>query len=343
MVHRSWAYFTPHPHQLLSQEQRWRKQAELVKLSDKAKLRLEWIIFYRTVGTHNATITAHHFGIARSKFSYWRSRFTEQNLHRLEDLPPIPKTQRAWQPDPVILKRMIELRNGTKRLWGKMKLQALYRTTYSEPISSWQFQRCIKEFNLYRPRKVRKCQGNGVQKQRINYQIRTAATWLFQLDTIVLHLFGEVRYILTAVEHTGKLGYAWVTTSHGSAAARKFLERLQSLVDRPITVILTDNGSEFQKDFDQACDSQGIQRYYTRVKTPTDNPECERFNRTLQEEWLDEGGWHPDLHHMNRSLTDWLIIYNSIRPHQTLNYATPLAYSVEHGLLSNRLSSSTYS
>lgn len=340
-MNRSWAYFTPHPHCLLSHEQRWRKQAALLDLTDKAKLRLEWIIFHQTAGKKNATVTARHFGISRSKFYYWLGRFNEQNLRQLEDESPIPKTRRSWQPDPTILRRMITLRNKTKRLWGKMKLKAVYETQYGEPISSWQFQRVIKEFKLYRPRKIKKCQGNGAKKQRVTYAIRQGATWLFQLDTIVLYLGGTKRYILTAVEHSGKLGYAWVTASHGSAAATAFLDRLQFLVNRPITVILTDNGSEFQKHFAKACDAAAIGRYYTKPRTPKDNPECERFNRTIKEEWLSEGGWYTEIKDMNRSLTNWLITYNSIRPHQTLNYQTPLAYSVAHGLLSKRLSSST--
>ena len=31
-----------------------------------------------------------------------------------------------------------------------------------------------------------------------------------------------------------------------------------------------------------------IQRYFSRVKTPKDNPEIERFNETLEYEWLIE-------------------------------------------------------
>jgi len=32
-------------------------------LSEKAQLKLEWIIFYQTVGKRNASLTAAHFGI----------------------------------------------------------------------------------------------------------------------------------------------------------------------------------------------------------------------------------------------------------------------------------------
>jgi transposase InsO family protein len=175
----------------------------------------------------------------------------------------------------------------------------------------------------------------------VTKEIRESTAQLFSLDTIVLYLFGTKRYILTAVAHTGKLAYARVYSRHTSAVAKDFLERLLYLVEGEVATILTDNGSEFAKHFEEACQSANIQRYWTRPKTPQDNPEAERFNRTLKEEWLNGGGWYQDLAAMNRSLTDWLILYNSLRPHQTLHYQTPLAYAEQQGILSKRSSSST--
>jgi len=48
----------------------------------------------------------------------------------------------------------------------------------------------------------------------------------------------------------------------------------------------TDNGSEFAWEFERATAKLGIQRYFSRVKTPKDNPEIERFNQTLEYEWV---------------------------------------------------------
>lgn len=223
---------------------------------------------------------------------------------------------------------MIALREEFKRKWGKRKLARVYRKRYGEPISQWQFQRVIQAFDLYPAKKDKRYSGNGAKKDRITKAIRQAASDLFSLDTIVLHLFGTKRYLITAVEHTGKRGYARTYSSHSSKTAADFLARLEYLVGKDdLGIILTDNGSEFQKDFDQACQERALKRYYTRVATPTDNPEVERFNRTLRYEWLSEGGWHPDLHEMNQSLTNWLIIYNHIRPHETLTDQTPLEYT----------------
>ena len=341
-MNRSMYYFTPNPLVLLEKHERWRRQAKLVGLSDKAKLRLEWFIFYHTIGRSNAKQTAKHFGIARSKFYYWFSRFNESNLKTLEDNPSTPKTKRSWQPQPLVLKRMIALRK-TYPCWGKMKLKFVYQYLFGETISSWQFQRCIETFHLYRPKKRRKCVGNGAKKQIISKAIRDSANNLFSLDTKVLHLYGLVYYILVAVAHSGKLAYARAYWSHSSQTTTDFLSRLEYLFEGKIEVILTDNGSEFAKHFDQACQQRHINRYFSRVRTLKDNPEVERMIRTLNEEWLELGNCHKDMKEFNRSLTEFLIIYNFKRPHQTLNYMTPIQYAQANGLLSKRSSSSTFS
>ena len=329
------------PLQLLNQYDRWRKQAKLVSLSPNAQMRLEWLIFYNTAGKRNASKTSKHFGVSRSKFYFWFNRFNEKDLKTLEDKSCAPKNKKKWQPDPLVLAQMIALRKKYIH-WSKIKLSYVYFNQYGEKISSWQFQRVIQEFGLYPPRKVKKCAGNGAKKQLISWNIRQNAKNLYSLDTKVLHLFGKKYYILFTVAHTGKLAYARCYTTHSSFAVKDFLSRLEYLLGSRPEIILTDNGSEFQKHFNQACLAKNIKRYYSRVQTPKDNPEIERMIKTYIEEWLVDGKWSPTLYGMNRYITDFLIQYNNERPHQKLNYLTPLAYAEKHGLLSKRSSSCTY-
>ncbi|HOX40899.1 MAG TPA: leucine zipper domain-containing protein, partial [bacterium] len=171
----------------------WRKIARK-KLTTKAQLRLEWIIFYYTVGNSNAENTVKHFGIQRSVFYYWFSRFDEKKLESLEDKSSRPTKPRRWQPDPIVLARMIKLRKEYIH-WSKMKLSVIYKTRYGEEISSWQFQRVIEEFHLYPPRKKRIYAKNGAKKQLISYEIRQQAKDLFSIDTKVLWLFGFKYFI----------------------------------------------------------------------------------------------------------------------------------------------------
>lgn len=332
-------YLKPKPIQLLGKYQRLRKIANLVNLSSKGKERLEWIIFYYTVGDKNASFTASHFGISRSKFYFWFSRFNERNLKTLEDNPSTPKDRRYWQPDPKTLVRMIKLRKKYIH-WSKVKLAVVYRQIYGKHISSWQFQRVIQEFNIYPVRKKDKRKNNGAKKQLISFTLRKNMKNLFSIDTKVLYLFGLKYYILVAVSSTSKLAYARAYSTHSSLAAADFLNKLEYLFGN-IGVILTDNGSEFQKYFEEVCRKKNIERYYSRVATPKDNPEVERMIKTLIYEWLDDGNWDSNLNKFNRHLTDFLITYNDIRPHQHLNYLTPLEYAQKHNLLSKRSSSST--
>ena len=67
--------------------------------------------------------------------------------------------------------------------------------------------------------------------------------FLFQLDTIVIYGNNLKRYILTAVDHATKLGYARMYKNKSSRSAADFLYRLRYLVNQPIENLQTDNGS----------------------------------------------------------------------------------------------------
>jgi transposase InsO family protein len=88
----------------------------------------------------------------------------------------------------------------------------------------------------------------------------------------------------------------------------------------------TINGSEFALEFEKATIKLKIQRYSSRVKTPKDNPEIERFNQTLEYEWLYDSNLSLDPEELNPRLTEWLIEYNFNRPHQSPGYLAPIEY-----------------
>ena len=77
----------------------------------------------------------------------------------------------------------------------------------------------------------------------------------------------------------------------------------------------------------QACTELSLPQWYSRVRTPKDNAVLERFNRTIQEEFVEMAyAGIEDLKEFNDELTEWLVEYNSVRPHQALDYLTPLEY-----------------
>jgi hypothetical protein len=70
----------------------------------------------------------------------------------------------------------------------------------------------------------------------------------------------------------------------------------------------------------------GSQRYFSRVKTPKDNPEIEKFNGILEYEWLYNFNLSLDPEEFNSRLTEWLIENEFNRPYQSLAYQTPVEY-----------------
>ena len=108
-----------------------------------------------------------------------------------------------------------------------------------------------------------------------------------------------------------------------------FLTRLYYLLDGKIENLQTDNGSEFEALFRASCQKLKITRYYSRPRTPKDNLVNGRFNRTLEEEFIQLGNFHPNPVRFNSKLTDWLVEYNFHRRHQALDYNKPINFSYQ--------------
>ncbi len=303
-------------------------------LSDKAQLKLEWIIFYHTLGGNNALFTAKHFGINPKTFHKWKSRFNEKDLSTLEEESRAPDRTRQRDITSLQRYRIRAIRREHMR-WGKMKLRKIYFKTYGEYISSWKIQKVIEEEHLYFDKvehsklQRRRKQAQKQQKKRITEFVKeNKLNHLWHVDTVVFTLSqGGYRYLLTAIDEVSKLAYARLYTTHSSKQATDFLKRLDYLTEGNMVNLHHDNGSEFMKDFIKACKELSLPQWYSRVGTPKDNAVLERFNRTIQEEFvemIDIG--LEDTREFNLRLTDWLIEYNNVRPHEALDYLTPLEY-----------------
>lgn len=307
-------------------------------LSDKAQLKLEWIIFYYTVGGKHTNDTSLHFGITRKTLHKWLKRFDEKNLLSLEEESRAPLNTRKKEVTMRQEERIKKLRRKYLR-WGKMKLQRRYVKIYGEYISSWKIQMVIEDNHLYFDKSAIQKQRNKAKQARkhpkkriVDFIHKNRVNHLWHVDTVIFTLTeGGYRYLLTAIDDFSKLAYARLYTTHSSRNAADFLKRLHYLTEGEIINLHHDNGSEFEKDFKLACQALSLPQWYSRVRTPKDNAVLERFNRTIQEEFvnmIDIGT--EDIIEFNKRLLPWLIEYNSVRPHQALDYLTPLEYIELH-------------
>src|SRR3990172_11452296 len=145
-----WAYQSSHAGRQYfeSDAAYWRYWAERLNLSSSARLRLEWMIFYYTVGKRNGSATAKHFGIARQIFVKWKSRFNPHDLISLQDHSKAPKKKRIWTVTETEERNTILLRKKHMK-WGKKKLQRRYLKVFHTIISTNKIQKVINKHTLF--------------------------------------------------------------------------------------------------------------------------------------------------------------------------------------------------
>lgn len=298
-------------------------------LSKQAKQRIKWFDYHRQCG--NASKTCRYFGISRKTFHKWRKQYDPNNLFSLEDKSKAPINKRKREITPEQELKIIRLRKN-HICYSKMKLAKIYKQEYGEEISSWKIQKVIELYKLYhsptKTARITRKRLKAVKKKRITeLKKKPKAGFLLCFDTVEIRWNNLKRFIFTGIDSYSKIAFARMYKSANSYNAADFLNRLLYLVDGKIENIQTDNGSEFEKHFNQGCQKLKLERYYSRSRTPKDNPVNERFNRTLQDEFINLGNFNSDPREFNCNLTEWLIEYNFKRPHQTLNYETPINFN----------------
>ena len=151
---------------------------------------------------------------------------------------------------------------------------------------------------------------------------------LVKADSIIRFTNGIKRYIVTALDCESKFGFAYAYTSHSSKAAADFMDKFMRVSPVPATHIQTDNGSEFANHFDIFLEDNGIVHFHTYPRSPKMNAEIERFNRTLSEAFVSRNRHllAYDIDAFNEKLIDWLLWYNSRRPHWSIGLISPLRY-----------------
>ena len=100
---------------------------------------------------------------------------------------------------------------------------------------------------------------------------------------------------------------------------------------------------EFKKNFDKYIQDNKIIHYFNYQRNPKSNTYIERFNRTLREEFMDVNGVLIKEDEEFKSLRiDWLVYYNSKRPHFSLNLKAPLQFLIENNKMSHMYVTNTY-
>ena len=277
------------------------------------------------------------FGVSRRTLHRWQSTL-DQAQGKLDSLDPkhrTPQRRRKRKVLPDVESFIIREREAHPRL-GKKKLRVLLEEEGFKLSESY-VGRVIGDL---------KARGLLSQDRKLSFQgktgnltetpvckrkkIRRKVKRGMELDTIVRFVDGVKRYILTAIDVERKFAFAGAYTSHSSASAADFLRRVLEVCPFVIDELQTDNGSEFALNFEQACTALGLTHFHTYPRSPKMNPFIERFNRTISEDFIMQNRplLRDDVSAFNLKLVDWLLWYNTVRPHESLGLVSPLRYIV---------------
>jgi len=103
------------------------------------------------------------------------------------------------------------------------------------------------------------------------------------------------------------------------------LTRLVECYGRP-TQLRTDNGPEFiSTHLSDWCEKQGIDLHWIQPGKPTQDAYIERCNGSFRRELLDAHLFWS-LAHARQLVDEWMLDYNTQRPHQALNFMTPIEF-----------------
>ena len=150
---------------------------------------------------------------------------------------------------------------------------------------------------------------------------------IVQIDAIAYFIGRVKKYIICAVDLKTRISYAKVYDKLNSSNAKDTLEEFKRVYKINYQYIQTDNGLEFHRYFDEYLTEENIKHYWNYPRSPKMNAFIERFNRTIQEEFLD---WRVkslrDLKcsEFNQLLFNYLHYYNNERPHHSLQLNTPM-------------------
>ncbi len=116
---------------------------------------------------------------------------------------------------------------------------------------------------------------------------------------------------------------------------KDFYQRFKSVYPLTIKSWQSDNGSENLGEFDEQLKRDNVTHYFSYPRCPKINTYIERYNRTIQEEFIDNNlDVIYDKALFNRRLADYLIFYNTQRPHKSLGLKSPIEYLIENGGMS---------
>jgi len=311
-------------------------------IQEKALKKAKILVFF---AKHGLEATLEAFEVKRSTLYLWKKQWDDgggkpEALNEKSRAPKV-KRKRLWDAGIIAeIKRLrVEHPNlGEKKIYPLLAVFcASQELSCPKPITIGRLIHDLGGLRMFPQKvthfgKVKKANHQKVLRKPKDF-VPQYPGHLVALDTVERFVNGCRRYVITFEDIYTRFSFAWGTSSHASLAAAEFFALCQKAFpySYDFLYVLTDNGSEFKKHFAEELQRLHLTHFHTYPKTPKMNAHVERFNRTIQEEFIDYNAWllkEPDV--FNRKLMDYLIFYNTLRVHYAFkNKLSPFGFMLQ--------------
>lgn len=300
-------------------------------LSDIAKYRLHVLDHMEQFGYRSAM---NAFGVKKSTLYDWRKVFlqSQKRIFALVPKSTRPKKLRRMQIDPQILLFIKAVREQYGQV-GKKKLKLLvdeYAVSIGKKsLGTTAIEKIIRRNHWTFPGKRKWKRRGGLKKTHQRYAPKKNTPGYIEMDSITIFVMSKRHCFITAIDVVTR--FAWCKKVSGLTAknARETFEAFKEQYSWPIRCVQTDNGSEFLGEFHANLEGWQIKHIFIYPRSPRINGVVERFNRTIQEEFLNRCDtiiYDEDLFCIK--LNAYLSWYNTKRPHASLGYVSPASYQI---------------
>ena len=277
---------------------------------------------------------AERYGVSRKTVHAWLRRYRQDGLPGLADRSHRPH-HHPGQLAADVEARVCELRRAHPR-WGPRRLvYELHRLGVAPVPSRSTVYRVLVRHSLVGaiPRKRR--------RQDYRRWERSGPMQLWQLDVMGSVLIkdpaapGGIREakLISGIDDHSR--YSVIGTVVARATARAVCTAfMAAMAEYGVPEeVLSDNGRQFtgrfgaprpaEVLFERICRHNGVTQRLTKPRSPTTTGKVERWHQTIQDELLDPHGPFDSLEAAQAAVDAWRTEYNTLRPHQSLDMATP--------------------
>lgn len=306
----------------------WRL-SKIVKLSKDGQRRLKWIDYY--LRKKNVTETCRHFDITRSLFYKWFNRYKKLGVKGLESRSCKPLKMRHRE---ITFDVQSEIENIRREnpAWSKYKVSWILKRDFEIVCSPSSVNRVFHDKNLFWEKPINQAQISSkkawkIRRKRAPQGLRGAAPGsLVEIDVKVLNTLGRTFYQFTAIDTCSKKKFIKIYSRKTANCGLKLVKEMISFYPFRVCHINSDNGGEFLAECDAYLNEKKITHYFSRARTPEDNPMVEATIKADEYEFWAWGNLCSTVEELNIKAKLWMDKFNNYRPHQALNYLTPTEY-----------------